>query len=350
MAKKPYSYYVDLLKNSGYKTEEELQAAAKKAYQSDPESTYTGKRPADSSSTPSTTGDMPGVDPTAQAVINALIAKIGGGSDNTATSSTSSERIKLTFNAAAELLKQTVSDVQYTGAISKEDIQAFADQFNAESAKQIDQVIKSARSQVTAGQSAEDIQKTVQSVMSTSMPSFLNPKQFASDFIWSKVNFRDEKTLGGKSLSALQDVRTLVKSFNLLGFSDAEAQIEAKNVAMGKKTLDSLKAELAKKAEIEYPTLADRFKLGLSTKEIADPVIKLLSKTWEVPEDTIDLDNPLVQAYIRPGGADGKTPPLTYAEIKQKAMNDPKFEQTTAANDMARQSATSLARALGAGI
>lgn len=292
----------------------------------------------------------PQVDPATQAIITAIFSQLGGGSGNTATSSTSSDRIKLTFAAAAELLKQTVADVQYTGTISKEDIQAFADQFNAESAKQFDSVIKTARSQMTGGETADEIQKTVQSVMSTSMPSFLNVKQFASDFIWGKVNFKDEKTLAGKALSALQDVRSLSKQFNLLGFSDAEALIEAKNVAMGKKTLDGVKAELAKKAEIEYPTLADRFKLGLSTKEIADPVIKLLSKTWEVPEDTIDLDNPLVQSYIRPGGADGKTPPLTYAEIKQKAMNDPKFETTTAANEMARQSATSLARALGAGI
>jgi len=294
--------------------------------------------------------NTPQVDPATQAIITAIFSKLGGGSGNTATSSTSSDRIKLTFAAAAELLKQTVADVQYTGTISKEDIQAFADQFNAESAKQIEQVVKTARSQVTGGETTEELQKTVQSVMSTSMPSFLNVKQFASDFIWGKVNFKDEKTLAGKALSALQDVRSLSKQFNLLGFSDAEALIEAKNVAMGKKTLDGVKAELAKKAEIEYPTLADRFKLGLSTKEIADPVIKLLSKTWEVPEDTIDLDNPLVQSYIRPGGADGKTPPLTYAEIKQKAMNDPKFETTTAANEMARQSATSLARALGAGI
>jgi len=290
------------------------------------------------------------VDPATQAIITAIMSMVGGGSNNTATSSTSADRIKLTFAAAAELLKQTVADVQYTGKISKEDIQAFADAFNAESAKQIDQVVKTARSQVTPGATADDMQKTVQSVMSTSMPSFLNVKQFASDFIWGKVNFKDEASLAGKSLSALQDVRSLSKQFNLLGFSDAEAQIEAKNIAMGKKTIDGVKAELAKKAEIEYPTLAERFKTGITTKDIADPVIKLLAKTWEVSEDTIDLDNPLVQSYIRPGGADGKQPALTYAEIKQKAMNDPKFETTTMANELARQSATGLARALGAGI
>ena len=297
-----------------------------------------------------TAPQTPKIDPATQAIITAIMSMVGSGGGNTATSSTSADRIKLNFNAAAELLKQTVADVQYTGKISKEDIQAFADAFNAESAKNFEKVVKTASSQITPGATAEDIQKTVQSVMSTSMPSFLNVKQYASDYIWNKVNFKDEASLAGKSLSALQDVRTMAKSFNLLGFSDAEALIEARNVAKGTKTLDQLKAELAKKAENEYPTLTDRFKLGLSTKEIADPVIKLLAKTWEVPEDTIDLDNPLVQGYIRPGGADGKQPPLTYAEVKQKAMNDPKFEQTTTANELARQSAASLARALGAGI
>lgn len=297
-----------------------------------------------------TTAPQTPIDPATQAIITAIFANLGGGGGNTETTSTSGDRIKLNFNAAAELLKQTVADIQYTGKISKEDIQAFADAFNAESAKNIEKVVKTARSQVAPGATADDIQKTVQSVMSTSMPSFLNVKQFASDYIWNKVNFKDEASLAGKSLSALQDVRTMAKSFALLGFSDAEALIEARNIAKGTKTLDQLKAELAKKAEAEYPTLTERFKMGLSTKEIADPVIKLLAKTWEVPEDTIDLDHPFVQGYIRPGGADGKQPPLTYAEIKQKAMNDPKFEQTTTANELARQSATGLLRALGAGI
>lgn len=290
------------------------------------------------------------IDPATQAIITALLSGLGGGSGNTASTSTSADRIKLTFNAAAELLKQTVGDIQYTGKISKEDIQAFADAFNAESAKNIEQVVKTARSQVTGGMGAEEIQKTVQNAMSVSMPSFLNPKEFAKDFIWAKVNFKDEASLAGKSLSALQDIRDLAKKFNLLGFSDAEVLIEAKKVAKGDKSLDDVKAELAKKAEFEYPTLADRYKTGVTTYDIASPVIKLLAKTWEVPEDTIDLDNELVQSYIRPGGADGKQPPLTYAEIKQKAMNDPKFETTTAANELARQSATGLARALGAGI
>lgn len=284
------------------------------------------------------------------AIVAAILSKMGG-SGNTQTDTTNKDIIKLNYASAKALLEQTVADIQYTGKLSKEDIQAFAEYFNQESSKQIEAVVRSARSQVTSGSDA-DLQKTIQSVISTSYPSFVDPKKYAKDFIWSKVNFKDETTLSGKSLTALQQVRQLANDMKLLSFSDAEVLNEAKNIAMGKKTITDLTSELTQKAIVEYPALAERFKTtpGITTRQIADPVIKLMTKYWEVPEDQIDLDNPLVQGWLRPGGADGKQPQMSYTDILNKIKSDPQTEGTTWKNEFARNAATSLARALGAGV
>ena len=295
----------------------------------------------------------PELDPVAAATIAAILQAMGGSSaNNKASTTTSKDVIKLTPAAAKALLQSAADDAQFTGKFSTADINKFIEDFTKEANKQIETVVRTAKENTTPGATEADIQKSIQNLVTTTYPSFFKPAEFAKNYVWSKVNFGEASTLGGKAVTALQSARQAVKDFNLLGVSDAEIQVAAKQIAMGKKSLEDYKAELSQKAIIEYPSLAERFKAnpGLTTKDIASPVINLLATTWEVDPSTIGLDDELVQGYLRPGGADGKTPPLSIAEIKRKALSSPKFETTTKANELARESATSWARALGAGV
>ena len=295
----------------------------------------------------------PELDPVTAAILAGIMSSIGGTSANKkASTTTSKDVIKLTPAAAKALLQAAAEDAQFTGTFSSTDINKFIEQFTAEANKQIETVVRTAKENTTPGATADELQKSVQQLITTTYPSFFKPAEFAKNYVWSKVNFKDSATLGGKAVTALQSARQAVKDFNLLGVSDAEVQVAAKQIAMGKKTIEDYKAELSQKAIIEYPSLAERFKAnpGLTTKDFASPVINLLASTWEVDPSTIELDDELVQGYLRPGGADGKTPPLSIAEIKRRALSSPKFETTTKANELARESATALARALGAGV
>jgi hypothetical protein len=76
----------------------------------------------------------------------------------------------------------------------------------------------------------------------------------------------------------------------------------------------------------------------------------MLARYWEVDEASIPMDNDIVQKWTRAGGPDGKAPAPTLAELTMIAKNHPNAEKTSWANESARQSATSLARALGAGV
>lgn len=281
------------------------------------------------------------------AIVAAILKGVGaGGSGN--SNVTSSNYVKLTPVAAKELLRQTAADAQFAGKFTDADITAFMNQFNAEANKQIESVVKEARSTVGKGATAEEIQR----IISTSFPSFFKPTEFAKDFVWSKINFKDSTTLTGKAALALQQAKEVAADFDLFNLSDAEVEKAAKDIAMGKKTIDQFKADLTTKAKIEYPIFAARFDAtpGATTKDFAQPVIKMLAKYWEVDEASIKMDNEFVQKWTRAGGPDGKGPAPTLAELTQMAKNHPNAEKTTWANEAARQSATSLARALGAGI
>lgn len=287
------------------------------------------------------------------AVVAAIVGSVSGtSSNNKASTTTAKDVIKLTPAAAKALLTAAATDAQFTGTFSNADINKFIEEFSAEANKQIETVVKTAKENTTPGATTADLQKTVQQLITTTYPSYFKPSEFAKNYVWSKINFGETATLGGKAVTALQEARQAVKDFYLLGVSDAEVQVAAKQIAMGKKTIADYKAELSQKAMMEYPQLADRFKAtpGITTKDIAMPAINILASAWEVDPSTITLDNELVQAYISPGGADGKTPQISLAELKRRALMDPKFDLTTKGNELARQAAGELSRALGAGI
>ena len=260
--------------------------------------------------------------------------------------------LKLTPDSAKLLLTQAAQAAQFTGTLSKADIADFIVKFQAEAQKQMAIVVKQAQDSQKVGATPSDLVKSVSNQITTNFPTFFKAETFAQDYIWSKVNFKDEASLGGNALTALSQARKVVSDMRLLGVSDAEVQIAAKQIARGKKTIADYTAELQQIAIKEYPHLADRFKADptLTTRDIASPIINMLAKNWEMSASEITMDDPYVMSFLAPAGADGKSPPPTYADLYYKSLKDPKRDYTVAANEEARQAATSLARAMGAGL
>lgn len=271
---------------------------------------------------------------------------------DTTTSSSSTSVTKLTPASARGMMEEASKAAGYTGTFTDADVKAFMKAFAKKQADQIERINTIARSKMTPDTTKEGFTKIVQSTAREEFPSFFKPVEFASDFIWARVNFGDKASLSGKNLGILSGVRGVVKDFQILGYSDSEALIAAKDIARGKYTLADFTTTIQAKAVTEYPQFADRFKVDptLTTKKIAQPIIDMLAATWEVDADTIDMNNPIVTSWLHPGGADGKKPAISYNEAYQRALNDPKRESTKAANDSARDAAVGLASAFGFGV
>jgi hypothetical protein len=301
----------------------------------------------------------PNQDAQLKGLADMLLASMGGAnaindSGNRAQSGTSvtSEATRLTYNAAKALLEATMQSIDFKGKLTADDINDFMAKFKAEQNKQIGKVVVSSSSKTTAGATPDAASKVAESTFKQEYPSFFDPAGFAKDYVWAKVNFKNEANLGAKALDALAKVRGLVDKFQLMGVSNNDALIAAKQIAMGKKTIEAYTVELQQVAKKEYPQFADRFAMDpeLTTYDIASPIIKMLAKTWEVDEDTVKMDNPLVMSYMNYAGPDGKGQPPSRYDLLLKAKNDPKYQLTEEANNNARDTATSFARAFGFGV
>jgi hypothetical protein len=264
----------------------------------------------------------------------------------------STEKTKLTTASARALMETAAEANGYMGKFSSADIAQFIKDFNKEQDLQIEKVVTSTASKTTPGATPEAVTATSESVAKTEYPSFFKPAQFASDWVWNKISFADDKTLAAKNLAILSQVRGIIDKFQLMGVSDAEAKAAAKQIAMGKRTIVDYTVELQKKASVEYPQFADRFAKDptLTTYDIASPIINMVAKTLEVDPSTIKMDNSIVLAYTRYAGADGKGVPPSYYDLLLRTKQLPEYQKTQQANNEARDSATSLAKSLGFGL
>ena len=282
------------------------------------------------------------------AMIAAALAQINATPANANSTTVYKDAIKLTDVAAKQLLDEIMADIQFTGKLSKADLADFVNKYNTAANKQLETVVQTVRSQTKPGDTAEDIKN----IIKTTSPSFFEPKDFAKDYLWTKVNFADEKTLGAKALDALTNARQIAKAFNLSTVSDIEIQAAAKRIATGKITAEDYKTELAAKAAAEYPQLMDRFKStpGATVRSLYNPILKAVADAWETDVESLDLNDPFIDSLLRPDGVIGKAPAVTIGEATQKALMHPKADNTQKQISNAKASATSLARALGFGI
>lgn len=289
------------------------------------------------------------------AAIQAFIDGIKGdskGPTSTSAKSTTKSATKLDQQSAYDLLTSIKDSVGFTTGLTGAQVTEFMNTFNAEQAKRLQSVVTSVYSKRTPGATSADLVNQIETTMKTDYPSYFDPKKTATDWLWGKINFGDNKTLAGKNLSTLSSVRNVVSDFQILGYSDAQAVNAAKNIAMGKYTLNDFTTKLQQIAIKEYPQFADRFAQDptMTTKKIAQPIINMIADTWEVDPESIKMNNSIVLQWLHPGGSDGKQPQLSYYDAYQKALNDPKSELTKKSNENARNAATELASSFGFGI
>lgn len=183
-------------------------------------------------------------------------------------------------------------------------------------------------------------------------PSLFDAKAFTESYIWAKATVGDVKALPTKALAAIQNVKLLLRAYGITNLSDKEISNYGINIASGNLDLLKFKTDLSTQAQKYYPIYAQRLAANpdLTMEDIANPIITILSKTWEMDPSVFGLDNPDVDRFLRPDGVVGKAQPPTTAEIMEWAMNHPNFEKTTKAKGMAFDNAVGVSRAMGFGI
>lgn len=184
------------------------------------------------------------------------------------------------------------------------------------------------------------------------IPSLFDANSFTESFIWAKVNLEDTTNLPSAAIKQISGVKSLLKDYNISNLSQKEITKLGVDLASGARTLAEIKEGFQKSAIKNYPQFAERFadNKDLTVRDIAEPILNVIAKAWEVEPSTLDINDPDIEKLIRPDGVVGKMPPATVGDAYLFAVNHPKFDNTVQSIKMGSSAATGAARAMGFGI
>ena len=183
-------------------------------------------------------------------------------------------------------------------------------------------------------------------------PSLFNAKDFTESFLWAKVNFADTSKLPSSAITQISSIKSILKANGISDLSQKEINALGVALASGKQTIDALKKELGAKAALRYPLFAKRLQdtPGLTVMDVVEPYITQMAKWWEIDPNTVDLDNPDLDKFVRPDGTAGNVQMGSISDWVTYLKNHPNSEKTTWANESARDGAVGIARAMGFGV
>ena len=183
-------------------------------------------------------------------------------------------------------------------------------------------------------------------------PSLFDAKSFTESFLWAKVNLGDTSNLPSSAIAKIASINSLLKANGISDYSKKEIDAFGVALASGAKTIDEFKNEFAAKAAARYPLFAKRLQdtPGLTVSDVVEPYVTQMAKWWEIDPDTVDLDNPDLDRFVRPDGTAGNVPMGSLSDWIAYLKNHPNSEKTTWANESARDGAVGIARAMGFGV
>lgn len=183
-------------------------------------------------------------------------------------------------------------------------------------------------------------------------PSLFNAKDFTESFLWAKVNLGDTTKLPSKAITQISSIKSILRDNGISDLSQKEINALGVALASGKQTIDALKKDLGAKAAKRYPLFAKRLQdtPGLTVMDVVEPYVKQMAKYWEIDPETIDLDNPDLDKFVRPDGTAGNVPMGSLSDWTDYLKNHPNSEKASWSKELARDSAVGIARAMGFGV
>jgi hypothetical protein len=183
-------------------------------------------------------------------------------------------------------------------------------------------------------------------------PSLFDAKAFTESYVWSKAVLGKADDLPSSAIKTINNVKTILKSYGSTNVTNQEIVKLGIDLASGALSAEKFKSELNAQAQKYYPALAPRLAANpdLTVSDIANPIVSILAKTWEMDPSALPLDNPEVDRFLRPDGVVGKAPLPTTADIYNYAIFHPNAEKTFALQTKAKEAAIGFARASGFGV
>ena len=131
----------------------------------------------------------------------------------------------------------------------------------------------------------------------------------------------------GSAASTTRALRELARN-NGVSLSEKWVNDVTQSIARGESTQVDYESWIRGEAAKRYPMYADKIQAGVSVRALASPYLSRMQDILEIPEESIDLDNPFISSALGNVNEKGEQTGMSYGEFETKLRNDPRWENT----------------------
>ncbi len=160
------------------------------------------------------------------------------------------------------------------------------------------------------------------------------------------VNFTKEGTLKGEAGMHEFTIRQYAEA-NGVTLSDQAIKNQAQLVVRKMAKTEDFEAQIREQAKSAFPGYADQLDAGMTMKDIAAPYEEAMATELELPSNPSGLNDQLIRTALNGLNKDGKPVGLSLTDFQQQLRNDPRWAQTSGAQDKTMNIGTQVLKDMG---
>jgi hypothetical protein len=195
--------------------------------------------------------------------------------------------------------------------------------------------------QVGAAVPASKLNGIVESVIKTGLD-----EDGMRNILGQYVTFTKEGTLKGEAGMHEFTMKQFAAQ-NGVELTDQAVKNQAQLVIRKLATTQDFESQIREQAKSAFPGYADQLDAGMTMKDIASPYEQLMQKELELPSNPDGLNNQLIRTALNGKNSDGKPTGLSLSDFQSQLRNDPRWRQTSNAQDQVMNIGSKVLQDLG---
>lgn len=158
------------------------------------------------------------------------------------------------------------------------------------------------------------------------------------------------KFVGGTLKGEAGQYENSIKSYAAsqgVTMEDQSIKNQAALIARKLATEDDFKNQIAQQAISAYPSYKDQIEAGQTMQDIANPYVQIMAQQLEVNPASIKLSDPLIRSALNGVNKDGKPIGMDQTTFLQRVRNDPRWSQTSNAQDDVMNVGVNVLKSMG---
>lgn len=160
------------------------------------------------------------------------------------------------------------------------------------------------------------------------------------------VTFTKEGTLRGEAGMHEFTMREYAAA-NGVTLSDQAVKNQAQLVIRKMASTQDFESLIREQAKTAFPGYADQLDAGMTMKDIASPYEQAMAKELELPVNPAGLNDQLIRTALNGVNKEGKPVGLSLTDFQTQLRNDPRWAQTSGAQDKAMNVGAQVLRDMG---